>query len=163
MKKIEILNPNTGELTEVKPNDLNKLCDIYETAVEKKNAALDIMNEIKMILVNRTRESKTDPTRLTKRIEGNAVTAILKENPKVNWDSEKLKKAKRVLGGKSFERFFKIKTEFKPQYRELNKLPHTVASSKAEESAYKLMLDARIPTGDSYFNLSWEKKKDGGK
>ena len=161
MKKLEILNPKTGELIEVDANDLNALCDIYEKAVERKNKALDIMNQIKMLLIEKSGKRMLDPTRLTRRIEGDGLSAVLKENPKVDWDETKLNKAKRMLGGDAFGRFFKIKTEFKPQYRELNKIPHTVAKSKSEENAYKLILESRVPKGESYFSLVWEKKKNG--
>ena len=161
---IEVINFKTGELIKLDAKNLKSLMDTYEAAKAKKDEVFTVMETIKMLLIEKTKTSReVDPTRLTRRVEGNGVTAILKENPKINWDEAALKQAKRTLGSKSFERFFKIKTEFKPQYRELNKLPHTVASSKTEGKAYKLILDARRPTGESSFYLSWEKAKDGEK
>lgn len=161
MNNIQVVNFATGELTELSDNCLAKLMEVYEAAKAKRDETYVVMETIKMLLIQKSQKSHIDPTRLTRRIQGDGVTAILKENPKIEWDESLLSKAKRILGKNEFSKFFREKTEFKPQYRELNKLPHTVAPDKNVQKAYKIMLDARKPTGQSSFYLAWEKAKNG--
>ena len=160
MNKLEIVCPHTGEVKEYDGDDLHALNILYEDAKAQKDEAAAFMEKIKMLLIQKANKSAADPNSLTRRIEGQGVVAILRESPKVKWDEIKLQKVKRILSKKDFERFFKTVTEYKPIYRELNKLPHTVAKDKNEQKAYQMILSARVPSGESYFSLSWEKKKN---
>jgi len=159
MKNIELIDFNTGELINLNTDDLKSLMAVYDSARARRDEAYTVIETIKLLLIEKSKESAVDPTRLTRRIQGDGVVAVLRENPKISWDGSLLSRAKRMLGKEQFAKYFQEKIEYKPQYRELNKLPHTIAPDKNTQKAFSLMLDARKLTGQSYFTLAWEVPK----
>lgn len=102
--------------------------------------------ELSTVLADYAREA--DATQNTVHLSGEAGNIDVEFKAKVEYDATLMRDAAQLLGN-GFDNLFETVIVFKPKARPLKMFLNTVSTSEAEETAKKIIKEARIETPQS--------------